>query len=230
MARFDKEAAARAIETRIDQLRSINPREPGTWPAPIRIMALAIVFAATVVGGHLLIWSGQLDSIDKAERKESTLREEWRDKQAQALNLDAYKAQLGEIDQQFGVVLKQLPNRAEMDTLLKEVNVLAASLGLRVDLFQPSAEIMRDFYAEVPIKVTLAGSYHDMGDFTAYLSRLQRMVLLRDMTIAPGKDGVLTLDGQAAAYRYLDDQEMSELSASKAKEKSAKKGTRKGGK
>lgn len=193
-----------------DQFRGLNPNDPGAWPLAPRVAALLGLFVVILVGGWYLLWSDQLSSLETKEAEEQKLRAEYVDKKKQAVNLDLYVQQLSEIDRSFGALLKQLPNRSEVESLLVEVNQAGLGRGLQFDLFRPGGEVTREFYAELPVQLKLTGSYHDFGAFAADIGRLSRIVTLGNVLIQPaqGKGDTLALDAVARTYRYLDEEEV----------------------
>jgi type IV pilus assembly protein PilO len=195
-----------------DDFRRINLRDPGGWPITVKLVALVSLFIALLVGGYLADWQGQLEALDNGRKEEDKQKEDFVKKKAQAVNLDAYKQQLREIDQVFGTLLKQLPNKSEMDALIIDINQAGLGRGLQFELFKPAQfETLNDFYAELPIQIKVIGSYHDIGAFTADVSKLSRIVTLNNMSIgvAPGKDAsTLSMETTAKTFRYLDEDEL----------------------
>ena len=211
----------------LDQFKYLNPKDPGTWPALPKLLALIATLVALVVGGYVADWQGQMDEVAAGEQ-EAKLKQEYKDKKQQAVNLDLHRQQLREIESSFGALLKQLPNKSQMDALLVDINQAGLGRGLQFELFRPaSQETMKDFYAELPVSVRVTGSYHDMGQFASDIAQLSRIVTLNDIVITPaGKDGsLLGLDTTAKTYRYLDDEEVAKQkkAASPAKGGAAKK-------
>jgi type IV pilus assembly protein PilO len=205
----------------LDELRRLNIREAGNWPLLPKVVVLGIIFVAIVAAGGLLDWRDQIEILDKAQATEAKLKEEYGSKKARAVNLELYVQQLKEIEQSFGALLKQLPNKSEMDALLTDINQAGLGRGLQFELFKPAAqERMADFYAELPINVKVTGSYHDMGAFASDVAQLPRIVTLNDLSIVNDK-GTLTMDAVAKTFRYLDEEEVAKQ---KAKAKEAAKG------
>ena len=207
---------------RLDELRNIDFRRIGNLTLGAKAALLLFVFLLMVVGGWWFQWSEQLDQIEHEQRQEMTLRDTYRDKKRMAVNLDAWRRRLVEIQQGFGALLRQLPNRSEMDALLNDINQAGLGRGLQFDLFKPAAqETLADFYAELPVTLKINGHFHDIAAFASDLSRLPRIVLLQDMNITvvprpaekgagPAKDVTLTMEGTARTYRYLDEQELAQ--------------------
>ena len=192
----------------LDDLRRLNLREAGNWPLLPKAAILSVIFIAIIALGGLLDWRDQLETLDRAQSNEDKLKEEYASKKARAVNLELYVQQLKEIEQSFGALLKQLPNKSEMDALLTDINQAGLGRGLQFELFKPaSQERMADFYAELPINLKVTGSYHDMGAFASDVAQLPRIVTLNDLSIVNDK-GTLTMDAVAKTFRYLDEEEV----------------------
>ena len=193
----------------LDELRRLNPRDIGTWPVLPKLGVLLLLVLVILGAGYLLDWSSQWDELNAARVKEDSLRNAFLDKKRQAINLEAYRKQLADIEQSFGAMLKQLPNRSEMEALLSDINQAGLGRGLQFELFKPaSAEIMSDFYAELPIQIKVIGNYHDIGAFASDVSQLSRIVTLNNLGLALDKDGSLVMDATARTFRYLDEEEI----------------------
>ena len=193
-----------------DDFKRTNWKDPGTWTFAPKLIVLVVILAVIPVLGYVLIWQDQIADLEKGVAQEETLKKDYLDKKTQAVNLDLHKQQLREIDTQFGALLKQLPNKAQMDALLVDINQAGLSRGLQFELFRPAgAEAAREFYSELPITLKLIGTYHDMGGFAADVGQLPRIVTLNDVSIEAGKDGNLTMDVTARTFRYLDEEEVS---------------------
>jgi len=193
----------------LDDLRTLNLRDVGTWPLLPKIVALALMFIAIVALGAFFDWKDQYELVDKAQQEEVKLREQYTAKKSKAINYDLYRQQLAEIEQAFGALLKQLPNKAEMDALLTYINQGGLGRGLQFELFKPAAqERIADFYAELPISIRILGNYHDIGAFASDIAQLPRIVTLNDLAIS-NTGGVLAMDAVAKTYRYLDEDEIS---------------------
>jgi type IV pilus assembly protein PilO len=208
----------------LDDLRRLKLREAGNWPPAAKALILSILFVAIVAAGAALDWKDQYELLDAAQTEEAQLKEQYASKKAKAINFDLYVQQLKEIEQSFGALLKQLPNKSEMDALLTDINQAGLGRGLQFELFKPAPqERMADFYAELPISVRISGNYHDMGAFASDIAQLPRIVTLQDLAIANDK-GTLVLDGIATTYRYLDEEEIARQrkAAKDAKDKGAK--------
>lgn len=191
-----------------DDFRYLNPNDPGAWPLIPKAAALIGLFVLLLVGGWWFLWSDQLAELEAKQHEEEALKQQYLDKKKQAVNLDLYVQQLAEIDRSFGALLKQLPNKSEIEALLIEVNQSGLGRGLQFELFKPGQEQIKDFYAELPIAIKINGTYHDFGAFAADIAKLPRIVTLNNIAIAPAKDGVLTLDAITKTFRYLDEEEV----------------------
>jgi len=192
----------------LDDIRRLNIREAGNWPAAVKVVALAIVLGVIVLIGGLVDWRDQFDALDQAQAEEVKLRDQYAAKKAKAVNLELYVEQLKEIEQSFGALLRQLPNKSEMDALLTDINQAGLGRGLQFELFKPaSQERVADFYAELPINVRVTGNYHDMGAFASDIAQLPRIVTLNDLNIQSEK-GTLSMDAVAKTFRYLDEEEI----------------------
>ncbi|MDQ2639155.1 MAG: type 4a pilus biogenesis protein PilO [Pseudomonadota bacterium] len=202
-----------------DELKQLDPKDPGRWPFPVRVGAIAIFF---VVASVALIWFGvwnsNKDELARYESEEAKLRTEFKEKHAKAVNLDLYKQQLADIERSFGAMLRQLPGSSEMPALLTDISQSGSGV-VQQDLFEPQAIVLHDFYAEQPIKIRVSGSYHQIAEFVSTIAALPRIVTLHDAAITTrrGANDDLTLDVTARTYRYLDEQEQ----AAKASEKKA---------
>jgi len=192
----------------LDDIRRLNLREAGNWPLLPKIVVLGLILVVIVIAGGLLDWRDQFEALDRVQAEEGKLREAYASKKAKAVNLELYVQQLREIEQSFGALLKQLPNKSEMDALLTDINQAGLGRGLQFELFKPATqERLADFYAELPISVRVTGSYHDMGAFASDVAQLPRIVTLNDIAIANDK-GTLTMDAVAKTFRYLDEDEV----------------------
>ena len=207
-----------------EDFKRTNWKDPGTWSMAPKLVVLVAVLFAIPVAGYFLLWQGQIEELERGVAQEVTLKKDYVAKKTQAVNLDLHKQQLREIDTQFGALLKQLPNKSQMDALLVDINQAGLSRGLQFDLFRPApAESAREFYSELPIQVRVVGTYHDMGGFAADVGQLPRIVTLNDVSIEAGKDGNLTMDVTARTFRYLDDEEVANQRKAAAKKGPAKK-------
>lgn len=197
------------IQDVLNDFKYLNPNDPGAWPLIPKIAVLFGLFVVIVTAGWWFLWSDQLIELETKEREEQTLKQQYLDKKRQAVNLDLYTQQLAEIDRSFGALLKQLPNKSEIEALLIEVNQAGLGRGLQFELFRPGNEQIKDFYAELPIAVKINGSYHDFGAFAADIAKLPRIVTLNNISVTPVKDGgILSLDATTKTFRYLDEEEI----------------------
>jgi type IV pilus assembly protein PilO len=192
----------------LDDFKNLNPQDVGAWPVIPRVTALVGLFIFIMVVGWWFVWNDQIDALSAREQTEIKLKDEYVAKKGQAINLDLYTQQLNEIDRSFGALLKQLPNKSEVESLLIEINQSGMGRGLQFELFKPGQEISKDFYAEMPINVRLTGSYHDFGAFAGDIGRLSRIVTLNNISIVPGPQGILVMDAVTKTFRYLDDEEL----------------------
>jgi type IV pilus assembly protein PilO len=194
----------------VEEFKRTNWQDPGTWHVAPKLVVLAAILIGLPVAGFFADTQGQIDELERGAAEETKLKIDYLDKKKQAVNLDLHRQQLREIDTQFGALLRQLPNKSQMDALLVDINQAGLGRGLQFDLFRPApSENQREFYAELPITVKVVGTYHDMGAFASDVGQLSRIVTLNDVAIQTGKDGILTMDATARTFRYLDDEEIS---------------------
>ncbi len=180
----------------------------GMAPLPVKIGLIAVVCIAVVAAGYFLDTTKQLEELEKTEKEEIALRQTFSQKQAKAANLDAYKQQLAEMEVSFGALLRQLPNKTEIETLLTDISQTGISAGLDINFFKPEGLSPKEFYAEYPIKLKVTGRYHEFAEFVSGVAALPRIVTLRDFTIKPAsKDGGVKLEMEltAVTYQYLDE-------------------------
>jgi type IV pilus assembly protein PilO len=194
-----------------DQLRTLDPRDVGRWPLAVRGFFIAVIFALfAAFGWYMFVWNDDRPILQKAEADELDLRSQFENKQQRAANLDAYKTQLQEMERSFGAMLRQLPGKTEVPNLLVDISQTGLAAGLQEKLFQPGGEKGNGFYAELPIRIKLVGSYHDFGNFVSGIAALPRIVTLHDIQITPAdaKSGYdnLTMDVTAKTYRYIEDE------------------------
>ncbi len=204
----------------LDDLRNLNLRNVGNWPVLPKVLALLAIFVVIVTLGYFLDWKDQWDSLELAQAEEVKLKTQYTEKKAKAINFELYVQQLNEVEQSFGALVKQLPNRSEIDALLTDINQAGLGRGLQFELFRPAPqEKMAEFYAELPIRIRITGTYHDMGAFASDIAQLPRIVTLNDLLISNDK-GTLVLEGDAKTFRYLDEEEIAkQRAAAKAKGK-----------
>jgi type IV pilus assembly protein PilO len=207
----------------LDDFRRLNFREVGSWPWLPKVIVLVIVLFIVAMGAFF-DWKDQWEALQAAEKEELRLKEQYTQKKAKAINYDLYVQQLAEVEQSFGALVKQLPNRSEIDALLTDINQAGLGRGLQFDLFRPAPqERMADFYAELPIAIKITGNYHDIGAFASDVAALPRIVTLNDVAISNDK-GTLSMDAVAKTFRYLDEEEVQKQRAlAKAAKDKAKK-------
>lgn len=199
------------LKKNLADLRNLNPKTPGAWPWPAKIIAFVAMFAAVVVAGALLVWQDEWENLGRVKQEEGQLKEAFLNKKRQAINLDLIKKQLTETQESFGALLKQLPSKSEMDALLTDINQAGLGRGLQFELFRPGAEKMSGAFAEQPITIKVTGNYDDIGKFSSDIAILPRIVTLNDISITPvgtGLSAVLSMDAVAKTFRYLDESEV----------------------
>lgn len=193
---------------KLADLKNLNPKKPGAWPWPAKIIAFAAIFICVVVAGATLVWQGLWDDLNKSRAEEAQLKEDFLAKKRQAINLDLIKKQLTETQESFGALLKQLPNKSEMDALLTDINQAGLGRGLQFELFRPGPETVNGSFAVQPITIKVTGNYDDIGKFSSDIAMLPRIVTLNDISINPmGNAGLLTMEATAKTFRYLDERE-----------------------
>ena len=205
----------------LDDIKSLDPNDPGRWPLPVRVGSVVLVFRGPRRVFSSTSWSGPIRSRFSiaSSPKKQTLRETFKTKHSKAVNLEVYQQQLADIERSFGALLRQLPGKTEVPNLLVDISQVGVGAGLEEKLFQPSSEVKKDFYAELPIKIKLTGSYHQMGEFVSGIAALPRIVTLHEITIKPENKDMydnLSFELTAKTFRYLDDAEVA--AAEKAKE------------
>ena len=214
---------------KLDDFNNIDFNNAGSLPAAVKAVLLAAIFVVILALGYYFLWTDAFTSLDTAKAKEEELRKTFLDKQAQAVNLAGYKQQMVEIEKTFGALLKQLPDKSQMDGLLTDINQAGLGRGLEFELFKPGQETQAEFYAEMPISIKVLGTYHDLGAFATDISKLSRIVTLNDISVSTGKDGkeaksnssdvVLVMEATARTYRYLDADEIATKKKNDAKNK-----------
>jgi len=210
-----------------NDFQGLNFEDPGVWPLAPRLVAFAALLIGTIVLGGLIDWRDQWDTLAQAREKETTLRDTWLTKKRQAVNLDEYRRQLETINRQIDTLVKQLPGKAEMDSLLSDINQAGLGRGLQFDLFQPSPDELREFYAAVPVKISVTGSYHDIGEFVSDVAKMPRIVTIKNLVLTTETpnpknkseksvyDGRLRLNATAETYRYLEEEEQAKQQGGK---------------
>lgn len=194
----------------LEELRNLDTNDVGRWPLAFRVGAIVIVFVAvTVFGVYMTVVKNKVPLLERAEAREQELRQTFEIKQSKAANFDAYRAQLAQMQQSFGTMLRQLPGETEIPNLIVDISQTGLAAGLEEKLFEPQGEVRKDFYAEKPIKIQLAGSYHELANFASSVAALPRIVTLHDIQIEPATDeqfDQLSLDVTAKTYRYLEEE------------------------
>ncbi len=189
----------------LEQLQTLDMQNPGAWPRWVHISA-CVLLALLIIGfgGYFLV-QPEYEQLGQEQQKEVGLRQEFENKQQKVAALDAYKAQLEEMEHSFGDMLRQLPSKAEVANLLNDISQTRIANNLQEELFQPQSDITKDFYVEMPNRITVTGKYHDMGQFVSGVAALPRIVVIDEIDIKPGdKKGVLRLSALAKTYRYQD--------------------------
>ena len=212
------------INAIVDELKRTNWQDPGTWHWAPKVLVLIAILIGIPAAGFVVDTQGQIELLEAGREEEIKNKNEYLGKKKQAVNLDLHRQQLREIDTQFGALLRQLPDKSQMDALLVDINQAGLGRGLQFDLFKPApSERAREFYAELPITVKVVGTYHDMGAFASDVGQLSRIVTLNDVSIKTSKEGILSMDAIARTFRYLDDDE---IAAQRKAQAAARKGRR----
>lgn len=207
------------------QFQNLNGRHPGQWPLLPRALCGVGVLAAVLALGWFFYWDAQLEDLSQGERREQELREAYKSKVQQAVNLDALRKQKEQVGEYVATLEKQLPSKAEMDALLSDINQAGLGRGLQFELFKPGQVVVKDYYAELPIDIKITGNYHDVAAFTSDVANLPRIVTLNNLSLATGKDNnMLSMEAVAKTFRYLDKEE---LAAQRKAEADARKGAKK---
>lgn len=198
-----------AIQQRVQaQFRGLNPNDPSSWPALPRY-AVFFVVAAAVVTALWFVWlTSSAEELESEQKKEEVLREDYKKKVAQAVNLEALRKQREQVLQYVNQLEKQLPSKSEMDALLSDINQAGLGRSLQFELFRPGQVVVKEYYAELPIAVKVTGKYHDIGSFASDIANLSRIVTLNNLTITPVREGTMSMEGTAKTFRYLDTEEV----------------------
>lgn len=191
-----------------DQFKNLDPDNIGNWPVLVRGLIVLIVAVAVLGAGYYFDTQNQLEVLARHESTENTLKKDFETKQSKAVNLEAYQAQMVEMEESFGTMLRQLPSKTEVADLLVDITQTGLASGLEFDLFKPNNESPKEFYAELPISIEVNGSYHQLGAFVSGVASLPRIVTLHDIQIKAGKEGQLKMAATAKTYRYLDEDEL----------------------
>jgi type IV pilus assembly protein PilO len=214
------------FEGAVSQFRSLNPNEPGQWPVLPKIATWTLVAVVMVVLGWFFLLSAAHDELDAERAKEPALKQDYRAKLGQAVNLAELRKQKLQVEEYVTQLEKQLPGKAEMDALLSDINQAGLGRGLQFELFRPGQVVVKDYYAELPIAIKVSGRYHDIGAFAGDIANLSRIVTLHNLSIAgAGRDatGALAMEATARTYRYLDSNELEEIKKNAAKAKAGAK-------
>ncbi len=199
------------------QFQGLSLDNVGAWPPAPRITMWLFVIAVCAIGGWFALWSGQKEQLAQLQTEEQKLKDEYKGKLQQAINLDELRKQREQVSQYVLTLEKQLPSKSEMDALLSDINQAGVGRGLDFELFRPGQTNVREYYAELPIAVKVSGKYHDLGAFASDIANLPRIVTLNNVNVQAGKAGNLTFDATAKTYRYLDPEELAAQRAAKAR-------------
>ena len=205
-------------------LSEIDFNNMGAWPMPGKIAFVVIICLIVLAIGYFVDLSTQFNRLSMAEKQEQQLKQDYKSKYGKVINLETYKVQMKEMEDSFGAMLRQLPSKTEVEDLLVDISQTGLSSGVEFKLFKPGAETFVDFYAELPIKMSMTGTYHQFGTFVSGVASLPRIVTLHDINIkSDDKSGSLTMELTAKTYRYLDS---AELAAQRAEDRKKKQGNR----
>ncbi len=205
----------------VDDFKHTNWKDPGTWSAAPKLLVVLAILVAIPAVGYFFDTQTQLEELERGQQQEGKLKDEYKGKKQQAINLDLHKQQLREINESFGALLKQLPDKSQMDALLVDINQAGLGRGLQFEMFKPGGEAVKESFAELPIEIRVTGTYHDMGAFASDVGHLSRIVTLNDIQLDASKDGVLSMGATARTFRYLSDDELNDQ---KKAQQAAKKG------
>ena len=189
----------------VDVLKNLDPNNPGQWPLPVQLTVFVIVFILILFGGYKVDISKQLEEVTKLESKEQDLKNTYETKQKKVANLDKLKEQMKEMEQSFGDMIRQLPNKTEVDALIVDISQEGLSAGLEFDLFKPRGDVSSEFYIETPIDITVRGNYHQLGEFVSGIAALPRIVTTHNITVNKADDK-LSMTAVAKTYRALDEE------------------------
>ena len=210
------------LEGAASQFRNLNPNEPGQWPILPKLMTWVAVTIVMVVLGWFMLLSSAHDDLDAEHAREPGLKQDYRAKLGQAVNLAELRKQKLQVEEYVTQLEKQLPGKAEMDALLSDINQAGLGRGLQFELFRPGQVLVKDYYAELPISIRVSGRYHDIGAFAGDIANLSRIVTLHNMNILSSPrdtSGTLAMEATARTYRYLDANEIEEIRKNAAKAK-----------
>jgi type IV pilus assembly protein PilO len=196
----------------LDDLKSIDINDPGSWPMPVKIAAIVVICVVLLFAGYWFLIADEIAQYEQEQAKETTLKDQYLSKKAMAINLPAYKQQMEEMHQVFGALLRQLPNKTEVPNLLVDITQAGVGRGLNFVLFKPEKEKPQEFYAELPINIKVTGGFHEMGQFVSDLAALPRIVTVGNIDItSDAKTGSLTMAAVARTFRYLEPEEIEAL-------------------
>jgi type IV pilus assembly protein PilO len=204
-SKFDFAALQQSLAS---QFRGLNPNDPPSWPLLPQILLFLFVAVAIVTGLWFAWLEGSNAELEAEQKKELALRQEFKKKLAQAVNLDALRKQREQVQQYVTQLEKQLPSKAEMDALLSDINQAGLGRSLNFDLFRPGGVAVRDYYAELPITLRVTGRFHDLGSFASDIANLSRIVTLNNLKVSPGGRDILSMEATAKTFRYLDPDEV----------------------
>jgi type IV pilus assembly protein PilO len=207
----------------LSQFQGLTLENVGSWPIAPRIAVWLMVIALCAVLGWFLLWSKQVDELDRLRAEEASLKEQYKQKLQQAINLEELRKQKEQVSQYVLTLEKQLPSKAEMDALLSDINQAGIGRGLQFELFRPGQVNLKDYYAELPIALKVSGRYHDLGAFAGDIANLPRIVTLNNLSVQAARDGSLTLDATAKTFRYLDEEELAAQRKARQAQQQAKK-------
>lgn len=197
----------------IEELQRLDPNDPGSWPGTVQACAIFLLLVVIIFAGYFFDWQDQWDALDNARTEEQTLKDSYLVKKRSAVNLPALRQQFQDIEQSLSALLKQLPDKSEMEALLVDINQAGLGRGLQFELFKPAAnETINEFYAELPVSVRVTGGYHDIGAFASDVAQLPRIVTLNDINITRSDSDMLILDATAKTFRYLEEDEVADAS------------------
>ncbi len=192
----------------VEQLQNLDPDNIGNWPLPVRVVVVMMVFVAVLIAGYYFDTQQQREELERIQNIEKNLMNDFEKKQAKAVNLEAYKVQMVEMEESFGTMLRQLPSKTEVADMLVDITQTGLASGLEFELFKPQNEVPKEFYAELPLSIVVNGSYHNLGKFVSGMAALPRIVTLHDIAIRAEKSGTLKMSAIGKTYRYLDDEEI----------------------
>jgi type IV pilus assembly protein PilO len=192
----------------LSDLNNLDLKELVQAPPAIKGVVAAFIVLFIMGVGYYIDWSSALDTLNAAKQEEQSLRDTYTTKKRQAINYAAYKQRLADTEKALAALLRQLPNKSEMDSLLTDINQVGIGRGLEFDLFRPGNEVKSDFYATLPVTIKVVGGYHDLGNFVSDIAKLPRIVTIHDISLEPNKNGKLVMDATIKTYRYLDESEM----------------------